>query len=247
MSIEAVDAGQAVAVGHLPRELVFSDGTGDAHGLGSSGAPGSPPYVRFGIKRALDVLIAGALLIFLLPVLVLICLGVMIADGYPLCFSHSRLGKGGGSFGCLKFRSMVKDADEQLRLLLASSPEARAEWEESHKLRNDPRIHWFGALLRKSSLDELPQLVNVLRGEMSLIGPRPIVRAEAARYGDKLAVMTAVRPGVTGLWQVSGRSDLEYAHRVALDVEYVNTLSFKGDVSILFRTAWVVLMGRGSY
>src|SRR5689334_1027764 len=187
-------------------------------------------------KRALDVAGAGALLLLGAPVFLLLALLVR-ADGGPAFYAHERVGRGGRRFGCLKFRSMVVDSAARLEALLASDPAARAEWEATRKLRHDPRITWVGRFLRATSLDELPQLINVLRGDMSLVGPRPVVAAELANhYGAAAEHYLAVRPGITGLWQVSGRSDTSYAQRVALDVRYASNPSLLEDVRILLRT-----------
>jgi exopolysaccharide production protein ExoY len=207
---------------------------------------GDTLYVRLGFKRLLDICVALVAIIFFLPVILLIGLALLWADGYPIHFRHQRIGRNGRSFSCLKFRTMVRDSDEQLRKLLAEDPAALKEWKDTHKLRNDPRIHPIGVLLRKSSLDELPQLLNVLGGDMSIVGPRPIVTEEMTRYEDKFAVYSSVRPGVSGLWQVGGRSGLSYAERVNLDVHYVETISLTRDLQILFKTALVVATGRGS-
>jgi lipopolysaccharide/colanic/teichoic acid biosynthesis glycosyltransferase len=188
------------------------------------------------------------LLLVLLVPLGLIALLVR-ADGGPALFAHRRVGRGGASFGCLKFRSMVPDAEQRLAALLARDPAARAEWEATRKLRDDPRVTWIGRFLRASSLDELPQLINVLKGEMSLVGPRPVQATELTTfYGAAAAEHSmAVRPGITGLWQVSGRSDTSYARRVALDVAYVSRPSLREDLRILLRTPAAVLLRRGAY
>lgn len=203
-------------------------------------------YVRSGGKRMFDIVVASSLLLFLMPIMLVIAVAVAIQGGLPVLFSHKRIGQGESTFGCLKFRSMVRDADVQLAHLLQTDPASRREWEETQKLRVDPRVHAVGNLLRKSSLDELPQLFNVLRGEMSLVGPRPIVAAEVIRYGKQFRHYTAVRPGLTGLWQVSGRSDVGYGERVAFDIEYVQAIGFWSDMRVLVKTAWVVVAGRGS-
>ncbi|SDB43991.1 sugar transferase [Belnapia rosea] len=205
------------------------------------------PRLQPGLKRALDIAGAGALLLLGAPVFLLLALLVR-ADGGPAFYAHERVGRGGRRFGCLKFRSMVVDSATRLEALLASDPAARAEWEATRKLRHDPRITWIGRLLRATSLDELPQLINVLRGDMSLVGPRPVVAAElAAHYGAAAEHYLAVRPGITGLWQVSGRSDTSYAQRVALDVRYATNPSLLEDVRILLRTPAAVLLRRGAY
>ncbi len=209
---------------------------------------GIRPALRPALKRLLDVAGAVGLLAALLPVLLFIALLVK-ADGGPVLFAHERVGRGGRRFGCLKFRSMVVDSAERLERLLATDPEARAEWEAARKLKRDPRVTAIGRFLRASSLDELPQLLNVLRGEMSLVGPRPVQAAELAEhYGPAAAAQYAsVRPGITGLWQVSGRSDTSYAARVALDLRYVANPTLLGDLRILLKTPVAVLGRRGAY
>lgn len=197
-------------------------------------------------KRALDITAAFLLLVMLAPFLGAIAVAIRLQGG-PALYGHRRMGLGLREFHCLKFRTMHVDGDKMLADLLANDPDARREWRETRKLRNDPRVTWLGRLLRKSSLDELPQLVNVLRGEMSLVGPRPVVRDELDQYyGPAAAAYALVRPGITGLWQVSGRSDTTYRTRVALDTEYVANVSLRRDVSILLRTLVVVARGRGA-
>jgi Undecaprenyl-phosphate galactose phosphotransferase WbaP len=198
------------------------------------------------VKRSLDFCGAIFFLIALAPVMGLVALLVSL-DGGPVFFSHSRIGAGGRPFGCLKFRTMCMDADKRLAELLANDPHAQAEWEKDFKLRNDPRVTKIGGILRKTSLDELPQLFNVLRGEMSLVGPRPIVRAEVSRYQTAYREYLKCRPGLTGLWQVSGRNDVDYAQRVVLDCQYVRSWTVLGDIVILFRTVFVVLQRAGAY
>jgi Undecaprenyl-phosphate galactose phosphotransferase WbaP len=198
-------------------------------------------------KRALDIMGAGIGLVLLSPFFLIVALLVR-ADGGPALFAHQRVGRGGKLFGCLKFRSMVVDSQTLLEALLASDAAARAEWEATRKLKNDPRITRIGRLLRSTSLDELPQLINVLRGDMSLVGPRPVLEAELDRYyGASAAHYMAVRPGITGLWQVSGRSETTYESRVALDVAYVSRPSLLADLSILLRTPVAVLSRRGAH
>ena len=198
-------------------------------------------------KRAVDVLVAGLLLLALLPVLLLIAAAVATTRG-PLLYGHRRVGRGGREFGCLKFRTMVPDADAALERVLAADPAARREWAATRKLRRDPRVTAVGRVLRATSLDELPQLFNVLGGSMSLVGPRPVVREELdEHYGPAATYYAVVRPGITGLWQVSGRSDTSYAERVRLDVEYVRTCSAQLDMRILLRTVQVVLRRGGAY
>ncbi|KQY35995.1 hypothetical protein ASD38_02465 [Caulobacter sp. Root487D2Y] len=199
------------------------------------------------VSRCLDIAVALLALIFIVPLLATIAVAIKLADGGPVLFSHRRIGRDGQPFGCLKFRSMVVDAEERLARLLAVDELARQEWLKDHKLRDDPRVTPLGSFLRRSSLDELPQLFNVLRGEMSIVGPRPIVQAEVARYGRRFASYCAVRPGITGLWQVSGRNDVSYRRRVACDVVYARRKSLGRDVFIIVWTVPAVLKGQGSY
>jgi len=186
-------------------------------------------------------------LIFLAPVMIGVGLAIFTQDGGPVLFAHRRIGRNGRYFHCLKFRSMAIDAERRLADLLANDPAAREEWARDHKLRNDPRVTRLGAFLRKTSLDELPQLFNVLRGEMSLVGPRPIVDAEIAKYGRRFSRYCAVKPGITGLWQVSGRNDVDYRRRVALDCVYARRRSVVMDGMIIAATVPAVLLRRGSY
>jgi lipopolysaccharide/colanic/teichoic acid biosynthesis glycosyltransferase len=225
-------------------------GGADASMLGA-GLPGRgeglAAMLRPAAKRMLDVLGAGALLLLTLPVFLVIALLVR-RDGGRVFYAHQRVGRGGRLFGCLKFRSMVADADRRLADLLERDPVALAEWQATRKLKNDPRVTWIGRFLRASSLDELPQLINVLKGDMSLVGPRPVQAAElAAFYGAAAQHYLSVRPGITGPWQVSGRNDTSYAQRVALDVAYATHPSLLNDVKILLRTPLAVLARRGAY
>ena len=197
-------------------------------------------------KRVLDI--AGALAIGLVfSPLILVIAVRMAQEGGPILFRHRRIGQGGKIFECLKFRTMVPNAEQILQELLERDPEARAEWLRDHKLRSDPRVTRLGRFLRKTSLDELPQLWNVLRGEMSLVGPRPIVKEEMLRYGRYLPAYLAAKPGVTGLWQVTGRNDTNYRRRVVLDTYYVRKQTLLMDLRILLKTVQVVLWGHGAY
>jgi exopolysaccharide production protein ExoY len=198
------------------------------------------------VSRGLDIVIALCALMFFLPLLVLIALAIACTDRGPVFFRHRRVGLGGKTFGCWKFRTMVVDAEARLAEILARDPEAAREWAESQKLTHDPRVTWLGNFLRRSSLDELPQLFNVLMGEMSIVGPRPIVETEAARYGQHFALYCRVRPGITGLWQISGRSDIRYFERVLLDVRYVSSRTVLRDMRIILLTVPSVLAARGS-
>jgi lipopolysaccharide/colanic/teichoic acid biosynthesis glycosyltransferase len=199
------------------------------------------------LTEAMNALIAVVALIFLAPVMAGVALAVFLQDGGPVVFAHRRIGKGGRYFHCYKFRSMAVDAEQRLAQLLASDPEARAEWEKDHKLRNDPRVTKLGAFLRKTSLDELPQLFNVLKGQMALVGPRPIVDAEVVKYGSRFSSYCAVKPGITGLWQISGRNDTSYRTRVALDSVYAKRRNLFLDSYIIAATVPAVLLRKGSY
>ena len=205
----------------------------------------SRPGARM-IKAAIDVTVA-ALMLVLSSFLFLILAVASRLDGGPMLFAHRRVGAGGRPFYCLKFRTMVVDADRVLDEALARDPALAAEWAASRKLVDDPRVTRLGRILRKTSLDELPQLINVLRLEMSLVGPRPIVEAEVPLYGEAIAQYYATRPGLTGLWQVSGRSNTSYARRVQLDVWYVNNWTIWNDIAVLFKTIPVVLGRQGAH
>ncbi|HCD2578741.1 TPA: exopolysaccharide biosynthesis polyprenyl glycosylphosphotransferase, partial [Klebsiella pneumoniae] len=198
------------------------------------------------IKRIFDITASLGIIILLSPVLVYISLKVK-KDGGPAIYGHERVGKNGKPFKCLKFRSMVINSKEVLEEVLANDPEAKAEWDETFKLKNDPRITKIGQFLRRTSLDELPQLFNVVKGEMSLVGPRPIITAELERYNEQVDYYLLSKPGMTGLWQVSGRSDVDYNTRVYLDAWYVKNWSMWNDVAILFKTVGVVLKRDGAY
>jgi exopolysaccharide production protein ExoY len=197
-------------------------------------------------KRVLDIVGALLLAVLLSPLLLVVSIA-LARDRGPIIYSHSRTGRHGRAFGCLKFRTMVPNAEQVLRDLLHQDTELQLEWRRDQKLRNDPRVTTIGRFLRRTSLDELPQLWNVIKGDMSLVGPRPVVREEWQRYGRRLNIYLAAKPGVTGLWQVMGRSDSCYRRRVALDSYYVRKRSLLLDVFILLRTVKVVLYGRGAY
>jgi exopolysaccharide production protein ExoY len=192
-------------------------------------------------KRAADVMIAMLALILAAPVMLAVALLIRTTMKGPAMFSHRRVGFNGKPFNCYKFRSMVTNSDQVLREYLASNPEAAREWEANRKLKRDPRVTLLGQMLRKSSLDELPQLFNILRGDMSCVGPRPIVQDELKNYGEHVHEYLSSRPGLTGLWQVTGRSSTEYSTRVALDSEYVRHWSLGADVVILTRTVFAVM------
>ena len=199
------------------------------------------------LKRALDVLVALTGLAVLWPLMLFVIIAIRITDPGPAIFGHERIGYNGRRFKCLKFRSMVVNADGALRDLLERDPRAADEWAQSQKLKNDPRVTRLGKVLRETSLDELPQLWNVVKGDMSIVGPRPIVSAEVTRYGSHFPAYAATKPGITGLWQVTGRSDCSYDERVSLDVDYVKNWSILRDINIIAKTAVVVFARKGSY
>jgi lipopolysaccharide/colanic/teichoic acid biosynthesis glycosyltransferase len=208
---------------------------------GRYGVPQNPWTRVFDI--ALILLAAPYILFFFLLISILIMLD---SSGGPL-YRQTRIGKGGRRFQALKFRTMILDADQILQRYLDESPELRAEWAATHKLKRDPRVTRIGAILRKLSLDEMPQFWNILIGDMSLIGPRPIIDAEIERYGKCFELYIQARPGLTGLWQVSGRSDTTYQRRVELDEYYLLNRSIKLDLMILLKTVYVVLGRKGAY
>jgi lipopolysaccharide/colanic/teichoic acid biosynthesis glycosyltransferase len=197
-------------------------------------------------KRTFDVVLAASALLLVWPLMLAIALAIRMSDGGPALFAQRRVGRHGRPFTCLKFRTMVLNAEQALKDHLAADPQAQREWEANQKLENDPRVTGLGLFLRKSSLDELPQLFNIIAGQMSVVGPRPIVPAEIDRYGDNFSACFSVRPGLTGLWQVSGRSDCNYQTRVTLDFRYAVTWSLLGDAEIVARTVPAVLSQRGS-
>lgn len=198
-------------------------------------------------KWLFDKAFAALALLALAPTMGLIALILKLRDPGPVLFAHTRIGKDGRRFKCYKFRTMRADGDARLAWVFAIDPIARADWQAAQKLERDPRVHPFGGFLRRTSLDELPQFWNVLKGDMSIVGPRPIVDDEIEKYGRHFADYCAVRPGITGAWQVGGRTDTDYEARVALDVDYVRTARFRDDLSIVFRTVGVVLKQRGAY
>lgn len=197
--------------------------------------------------RVLDLVVGSIMLAFFFPLLLLTAILVKATSEGPALYRHRRVGYGGREFYCFKFRTMTVDADARLARLLEHDPIARTEWLFDHKLRHDPRITALGKFLRRSSIDELPQLLNVLQGTMSLVGPRPIVSAEIPRYGRRFAHYIALRPGITGLWQVSGRNNTTYRRRVALDVVYARRRSLKLYGRIMMMTVPAVLLQRGSF
>ncbi len=202
--------------------------------------------VGMAYKRVLDVVIALSGIVLLAPLLLLCFVLTIATSPGPALFRHRRVGFGGKTFECLKFRTMAVDASERLRHLLATDPRAAAEWASTRKLRNDPRVTVFGAIMRKSSLDELPQLFNVLKGEMSIVGPRPVTEEELERYASSIGAYLACRPGITGLWQVSGRSSTTYDKRVAYDTFYAQNWSVALDAKIIIVTIPAVLFAENA-
>lgn len=205
------------------------------------------PVVGGYAKRSFDLSAAFIAIALLLPLICLIALAIRLSDGGPAFFRHRRIGRSGIPFDCFKFRTMAVNSDDVLRHHLAANHEAAQEWSATRKLKNDPRITALGAALRKTSVDELPQLFNIVKGEMSLVGPRPIVAAEVSKYGDRITHYFSARPGLTGKWQVSGRNDVDYESRVKLDCGYVENWSFWQDLSIIIKTVGVVVSSRGCY
>ena len=200
------------------------------------------------VKTAFDYILTLVGAVFISPLLVYIAYRIKKEDPGPVFFAHTRIGKDGKPFPCFKFRSMVVNSQEMLQKYLVKNPAAREEWERDFKLKDDPRVTPIGKFLRSTSLDELPQIFNVLRGEMSLVGPRPVIQEELDKYyGETAKLYCTVKPGITGLWQVSGRSDIGYDERVALDATYIKYRSMWGDIVILWKTIGVVLMKKGAY
>ena len=202
---------------------------------------------RLRFKRILDTALTVCGILLLAPTAVLLALCIKLDSHGPCLYRQERIGRGGRRFQALKFRTMVVDAEDRLAACLARDESLRREWEQNHKIKDDPRLTRIGALLRKSSMDELPQLWNVLAGEMSLVGPRPIIEAEREKYGRVFEEYVRVRPGLTGLWQISGRNDTGYERRVRLDQYYVRNWSVWFDIWILAKTVPAVLRGRGAY
>lgn len=198
-------------------------------------------------KRAFDLTAAAAALLIFSPLFLLVMALVKLSDPGPAFYGHRRVGHNGRYFKCLKFRTMMVNGDEVLRRHLQNNPEAAEEWRTTRKLKNDPRVTAVGAVLRKLSLDELPQLLNVVMGDMSLVGPRPIVRSEVNKYGQVFEEYCMVKPGITGLWQVSGRNNTTYQERVNFDQYYISNWSVWMDLWILIKTVPVVIFGYGAY
>ncbi|MCR5723546.1 MAG: undecaprenyl-phosphate galactose phosphotransferase WbaP [Treponema sp.] len=199
------------------------------------------------IKRIIDLLLLLISSPLVLPVTVIVALLVKCTSKGPIFYGHKRIGKNGREFKCWKFRSMVIDADKQLEKILAENPEMRAEWEKDRKFTNDPRVTPIGKILRKTSIDELPQFFNILTGEMSFIGPRPVTTPELEKYGTQAEFILSVQPGLSGMWQISGRSDTGYEERITLDSYYIQNWSIWLDLWIIIKTVYVVVKGKGAY
>lgn len=199
------------------------------------------------IKRCIDIFLILFFSPILVPVFILLMLLTKLTSRGPIFYGHKRVGKNGKEFKCWKFRSMCIDADKKLEEILAKNPQMREEWEKERKFQNDPRVTKFGKFLRKTSLDELPQLINILLGQMSFVGPRPVTEPELERYGQFRDYVLSVTPGLSGMWQTSGRSDTDYEERIMLDLYYIQNWSIWLDIWILIKTVYVVVKGRGAY
>jgi lipopolysaccharide/colanic/teichoic acid biosynthesis glycosyltransferase len=202
-------------------------------------------YANWG-KRVFDIAFASIVLTVFSPVYLAITLLVFISSPGSVLYIHPRVGLNGSQFNCIKFRTMINGADQALEDYLNACPISRAEYEASFKLKHDPRITKIGKFLRTTSLDELPQFWNVLMGDMSVVGPRPLVQDELSKYGTAIDRVLSVRPGIAGLWQVSGRNDIPYAKRVQIDASYVRRMSFLLDLHLIFKTILVVIFPKGN-
>ncbi|NCO74935.1 MAG: sugar transferase [Cyanobacteria bacterium] len=200
-------------------------------------------------KRTFDIVFSASVLVLFSPLYVILSLLIAISSPGPIFYQQERVGKNFKHFKCLKFRTMIVNADQVLEDMLAKCPEKRQEFEDNFKLKNDPRITWIGKFLRITSLDEFPQFLNVLKGDMSVIGPRPLVPDELHKYGNKMDRVLTIKPGITGLWQVSGRNDIPYPQRVLIDVYYVNHHNWFLDIWIILKTIGVVIFpeNNGAY
>jgi len=237
--------------------IVMPDSQGMPHLWAATGEVAGQPALAMQVgllsplalatKRIFDVVIVCVGTLLASPLLLFIAAAIKLGSPGPIMYSQERIGRHGRRFRAWKFRSMVPNADQVLNDLLEKDPEMRKEWEADHKLKNDPRITWIGNLLRKTSLDELPQLWNILKGEMSLVGPRPIVEAEIEKYAEQYEQYVAVLPGLTGLWQISGRNKTTYPQRIEYDAYYVRNWSLWLDLHILICTVRVVLLREGAF
>lgn len=203
----------------------------------------------FFFKRLIDIIFSFLVITLVLPLFILIIIFIKLSSNGPIFYLHKRIGEKNKYFNVIKFRTMVTNSDQLLKEILNNNLELKKEFEEHFKLKNDPRITNFGKFLRKTSLDELPQFINVIKGQMSLIGPRPIVDDEKKRYGNDLNNLLSVKPGITGLWQVEGRSKISYVNRKKLDIYYVRNICFKLDFYIFLKTIFVLLfpLNKGAY
>jgi Undecaprenyl-phosphate galactose phosphotransferase WbaP len=204
-------------------------------------------YWNLVIKRFLDLFFVSLGGLMILPFLFLIALIIKLSSPGPVLYGHRRLGLNGKHFQAYKFRSMVMDAEKKLENILEADPRLREEWEASHKLKDDPRVTKIGKFLRRTSFDEFPQLINILKGEMSIVGPRPVTDQEIEKYGENSRRVLTVKPGLTGLWQVSGRSDTDYAERISYDLYYIQSWSVWLDLWIIYRTPGAIFKGKGAY
>jgi lipopolysaccharide/colanic/teichoic acid biosynthesis glycosyltransferase len=198
-------------------------------------------------QRAFDVVLAALILVLCAPVMLLTALAIYLEDGGPIFYVQPRVGRYARTFSCLKFSWLMLDAETRIDSVLSACPQAQAQWSANRKLTRDPRVTRVGRVIRRRSLDELPQLINVLKGDMSVVGPRPIMLDERKLYGRRLGLYTQARPGITGLWQVSGRGDASFRSRIAMDMVYLRGRRLRLDLTILARTVPAVLWGRGSY
>lgn len=233
--------GKTVPNTFAPSSSELELGTREPVNVRQSDAPVGGVY-----KRCFDILASGTALLLLSPLMLGLALLIRLSSSGPALYGHSRIGYNGRKFRCWKFRSMVVDGDAVLENHFAQNPEARAEWEETQKLKDDPRVTSIGRVIRALSVDELPQLLNIFMGDMSVVGPRPVTGAELDRYGVSALHYLRSRPGLTGLWQVSGRSNISYRRRVLMDRYYVSNWSFLSDIMIILRTVPAVLFARGS-
>ena len=197
-------------------------------------------------KRLFDILFSLSVLILFAPVYLLLALSIALSSSGPIFYVQERVGKNRKMFYCLKFRTMVENADDILLEIMEKSPHLRQEFEDNFKLKQDPRITWIGRFLRMTSLDEFPQFWNVLKGDMSVVGPRPLVEEELPRYGGHINKILTIRPGITGLWQVSGRNDIPYPRRVQIDLYYANDKNLWMDMWIVFKTIGVVIFPKNN-
>lgn len=203
---------------------------------------------HFPLKRLFDIIFSISVLVLLLPLYLIIGIFIRISSRGNAIYFHERIGRGGTIFRCYKFRTMYSDADKRLKEILAKDFSKRQEWALNRKLKNDPRVTPLGRFLRKTSLDELPQFWNVARGDLSTVGPRPVTQEEIdIYYGVKAVKILSIRPGITGLWQVSGRSDTTYITRVNLDEQYVNSHSFMLDILLILKTVTTIFSSKGAY